>query len=105
MDDTPPAPPPTELSWFWRQARKIVVGVIGSTVILLGILMLVLPGPGWLTIFGGLAILATEFAWAKWVLRRAREKVNSVMGLPPLPHDDEDETQPSTPAAPKQPGC
>lgn len=61
--------------WFWAQARKIVVAVIGTTVILAGIAMLVLPGPGWLAIFGGLAILATEFAWAKWMLRHARERM------------------------------
>lgn len=64
--------------WFWAQARKIVVGVIGATVILAGIAMLVLPGPGWLAIFGGLAILATEFAWARWMLKHARERMTQL---------------------------
>jgi hypothetical protein len=64
--------------WFWAQARKIIVAVIGMTVILAGVAMLVLPGPGWLTIFGGLAILATEFAWAKWMLKHAKERVTQL---------------------------
>lgn len=61
--------------WFWKQAKKIVVLVVGVTMILLGVAMLVFPGPGWLTIFGGLAVLATEFAWAKWMLRIAKDRV------------------------------
>ncbi|HSW66153.1 MAG TPA: TIGR02611 family protein [Bacillota bacterium] len=44
--------------------RKPLVLVVGSTVILAGIAMLVLPGPGWAAIFLGIAILATEFAFA-----------------------------------------
>lgn len=64
--------------WFWAQARKIVVAVIGTTVILAGIAMLVLPGPGWLAIFGGLAILATEFAWAKWMLKYAKNRMSQL---------------------------
>ncbi|HTN01610.1 MAG TPA: PGPGW domain-containing protein [Planctomycetaceae bacterium] len=64
--------------WFWAQARKIVVAVIGTTVILAGVAMLVLPGPGWLAIFGGLAILATEFAWAKWMLKYAKKRMSQL---------------------------
>lgn len=44
---------------------QIVVGAIGSLIVVAGILMLVLPGPGWVTIFFGLAILGTEFRWAR----------------------------------------
>lgn len=58
---------------------KIVIAVIGTTLILAGVAMLVLPGPGWFTIFGGLAILATEFAWAKWMLKYARERVQQLV--------------------------
>lgn len=54
--------------WFWAQARKVVVTIIGTTVLLAGIAMLVLPGPGGLVILGGLSVLATEFAWARWAL-------------------------------------
>lgn len=44
-----------------RTARRIIVFIIGGLVIIAGILMLVLPGPGWAAIFLGLAILSTEF--------------------------------------------
>jgi len=44
--------------------RRILILVIGSTVVIFGVLLLVLPGPGILVIAIGLAILATEFAWA-----------------------------------------
>jgi tellurite resistance protein TerC len=56
----------------YRTARRIVIAVIGATVVLLGIAMLVLPGPGLLTILGGLAILGLEFAFAKRWLERIK---------------------------------
>ena len=59
--------------WAVRNARKVVVGVIGTTVILLGVFMLFLPGPGLVTVFVGLTILAAEFAWARRWLRRAKQ--------------------------------
>jgi uncharacterized protein (TIGR02611 family) len=52
--------------------RKIVVAVIGSTVLLIGIALLVLPGPAILVIPIGLGILATEFIWARRALKRGR---------------------------------
>ena len=54
--------------------RRILILLIGSTVLIAGVLMLVLPGPGLLAIIAGLAILATEFAWAEAVLTRARQR-------------------------------
>jgi hypothetical protein len=54
-------------------ARRLAVLVIGSTVLGLGAAMLLLPGPGVLGVLLGLSILATEFAWARRLLRRARE--------------------------------
>lgn len=54
------------------QAKRIVRVVVGFTVLALGVLMLVLPGPGWLTIALALAILAAEFAWAKRLLDRLK---------------------------------
>jgi uncharacterized protein (TIGR02611 family) len=56
-----------------RHARRLVVAVIGGTVLLLGVVMLVTPGPGIVTILAGLAVLATEFIWARRLLKRARE--------------------------------
>jgi uncharacterized protein (TIGR02611 family) len=63
-----------------RFARKFVVGVAGATVILVGIPMIPLFGPGWLVVFTGLAILATEFAWAGRVRDRIRERMRSLLG-------------------------
>ncbi len=46
-------------------AYRIFIALIGAVIILAGIIMLVTPGPGWLTIFLGLAVLSTEFHWAR----------------------------------------
>ena len=56
-----------------RHARRLVVLIIGATVVLTGVLMLFLPGPGMLIILGGLALLAVEFAWARHLLHRVRQ--------------------------------
>jgi uncharacterized protein (TIGR02611 family) len=56
------------------QARKLVVGVIGGTVLLTGVVMLVTPGPGWVAIFLGLSILSVEFIWAARLLKRLKDK-------------------------------
>lgn len=56
---------------------RIVVTTAGVAVIALGIVLLPLPGPGWLIIFSGLGILATEYAWAARLLQRARRYVNA----------------------------
>jgi uncharacterized protein (TIGR02611 family) len=61
-----------------KQARRLVLIVIGFTVILLGIIMLVTPGPGVATIVGGVAILATEFVWAKKLLKRFGDGANNL---------------------------
>ena len=55
--------------------RRIAVGFTGGTVILAGVAMLILPGTGLVTIALGLAILATEFGWARAWLRRARDEI------------------------------
>ena len=71
--------------------RKLVVAVVGGSVVLVGIAMLVLPGPAFLVIPAGLAILASEFLWARRWLKRAREL---------LPNAN----QQSPPSAPANPG-
>lgn len=48
-----------------QQARRILIGFVGWAVLLAGIIMIPYPGPGWLVVFIGLSILATEFRWAK----------------------------------------
>jgi uncharacterized protein (TIGR02611 family) len=58
-----------------KTIKRIVILVVGSTVLLLGTALLVLPGPAFIVIPVGLAILAVEFAWARRWLRRMRELV------------------------------
>ena len=57
-----------------RFAKRVIVGVVGTTVLLFGIALLVLPGPAFIVIPVGLAILATEFAWAAHWLKILREQ-------------------------------
>lgn len=71
--------------WAWRArirahptahaAYRILVGVVGTVVTVVGIVLIPAPGPGWLIVFLGLAILASEFAWAERLLRYARRQV------------------------------
>jgi uncharacterized protein (TIGR02611 family) len=56
------------LNTTWR----IGVFTVGVAVLAAGLVMMVTPGPGWAAIFIGLAILATEFAWAQRVLSKAK---------------------------------
>ena len=53
--------------------RRAIVGLVGTTIVLVGLLMVFLPGPGALVVLLGLAVLGTEFVWARRVIRRARE--------------------------------
>jgi uncharacterized protein (TIGR02611 family) len=55
--------------------RRAVVAVIGFTVLLIGLAMVILPGPAVIVIPLGLAILATEFVWARRLLEKARSKI------------------------------
>ncbi len=57
----------------YRQARRVVILVIGGSIVLIGTVMLVLPGPGLLVIVLGLALLAVEFAWARLWLKRVKD--------------------------------
>jgi tellurite resistance protein TerC len=52
--------------------RKVVIGVIGTTVLLIGVALIILPGPAVIVIPIGLAILASEFVWARRVVKRGR---------------------------------
>ena len=51
------------------------VGLVGALVVGLGLAAIPLPGPGWLIVFGGLFVLATEFVWAERLLQFARRHV------------------------------
>ena len=73
--------------WEWR--RKIrsnphshgiyraIVGVVGLIIVVLGLIMVPFPGPGWLVVFLGLAIWASEFEWAQRLLRVARHTLHA----------------------------
>lgn len=55
--------------------KRILIAIVGSAVMLVGLVMLVLPGPGMLVLLAGLGIFATEFFWARRALRRAKGAV------------------------------
>jgi hypothetical protein len=57
-----------------RNGQRIAVTIAGFAVMLAGVALLVLPGPGWLLIFIGLGILSTEYLWARRLLAKAKEK-------------------------------
>ena len=57
-----------------RSGKRVAVTIAGFAVLLAGIALLVLPGPGWLLIFIGLTILATEYVWAQRLLNAAKRK-------------------------------
>lgn len=60
-----------------KQVRRVIVFVVGMTVLLFGVALLVLPGPAILVIPAGLAILGLEFRWARRWMRRARAMIRS----------------------------
>jgi tellurite resistance protein TerC len=56
-----------------QHAKRIIVAVIGATVLLAGVFMIVLPGPAVIVIPAGLAILASEFVWARRLMRNVKK--------------------------------
>jgi len=63
----------------YKWARRIAVVIIGGTVCLIGIAMIVLPGPAFVVIPLGLGILGLEFAWARRWLARVKEAANGLV--------------------------
>jgi uncharacterized protein (TIGR02611 family) len=73
--------------WQWRRkirsnphshlVYRLVVGVVGTAVVVIGLIMVPFPGPGWLVVILGLAVLASEFEWAQGLLRAARRTLKS----------------------------
>ena len=59
-------------------AKKALIGTIGGLALLAGVAMIVLPGPAVIVIPAGLAILATQFAWAQRLLNKTRYKFKQV---------------------------
>ena len=71
----------------YRIARRIVIGAVGSTVLLVGIVLLFTPGPAFVVIPAGLAILAIEFEFARRWLQHVRDMATAAVrkngGRPP----------------------
>jgi Putative transmembrane protein (PGPGW) len=72
----------TRLGWdlLPRKLRRAVVGVIGGTIVLIGVALIVLPGPAFIVIPLGLLVLGSEFAWARRLLRRGKKMIAKVRG-------------------------
>ena len=62
------------IGFILRNGKRIAVSVVGLVLLLLGLVMMVLPGPGVLFIIAGLAVLATEYVWAQRMLNYAKQK-------------------------------
>jgi len=63
------------MHYVLKKAKRLIVGVIGFTVLVFGIMLTVLPGPAFIVIPLGLAILATEFAWARRLLKKVKQQI------------------------------
>lgn len=65
-----------------RHVKKILILIVGGTILLIGIIMIFLPGPSFIIIPLGLGILALEFAWARRLLKKARHVADNLrMGI------------------------
>jgi len=60
----------------YKVARRVVIAIAGTTVLIIGVVMLVTPGPAILVIPAGLAILGLEFAWARVWLKKMRAAIS-----------------------------
>lgn len=66
------------ITYSLRWIRRLIVFVLGVTVLLIGVAMIVLPGPAVVVIPAGLGVLALEFAWAEDLLNRYKGGVSYV---------------------------
>jgi len=66
------------LNVIYKSVRRYVIFIIGATIILLGVVMIATPGPAIIVIPFGLAILATEFIWARKLLKKFKSKVSGL---------------------------
>lgn len=61
-----------------RQAKRLIIVVTGFTILITGIAMIVLPGPAIIVVPIGLGILATEFLWARRLLKKAQNTFSKI---------------------------
>ena len=64
----------TLVRFIWRSSRRAAVFVVGVALLAVGLVMFVTPGPGIVLVVAGLAVLATEFAWAEHLLDQAKQQ-------------------------------
>ena len=64
------------VNFTYKTGRRFVVAVVGVTVLLIGVVMIITPGPAFIVIPVGLAILSIEFAWARYWLKRLRAAIS-----------------------------
>jgi uncharacterized protein (TIGR02611 family) len=88
-DDDMSADPRTWVPWLKERREsirrrpgayriyRIIIGIVGGAIVLGGLLLIPLPGPGWVIVFVGLALLATEFVWAAKLEQFARAQVRA----------------------------
>src|SRR5262245_3469082 len=81
QDETSCAKAPRNSNLLFRQVRRALVFIFGISVLIVGIVMIVAPGPAFVVIPLGLAILATEFVWAQRVLHRLKQGVADAAGV------------------------
>jgi uncharacterized protein (TIGR02611 family) len=67
---------PGFVSGALKQARRLIVLVVGTTILAIGVAMIVLPGPAFVFIPAGLATLASEFVWARRLLDRVKAEIS-----------------------------
>jgi tellurite resistance protein TerC len=63
---------------LYKQIRKLVIFLIGTSIVLIGCVLFFTPGPAIIVIPVGLAVLATEFIWAKKLLKKFKETTSSI---------------------------
>ncbi len=61
-----------------KQIKRVFVGIIGTTILIIGIAMIILPGPAFIVIPLGLSILATEFLWARKIMDKFKDKLKQL---------------------------
>ena len=76
----------------YKIAKRVAIGIVGGSVLVVGVAMVVLPGPAFIVIPVGLGILSIEFAWARIWLKKIKAKAQAVVqqignknGTPPAP--------------------
>lgn len=61
-----------------KQIKRIFIGIIGTTILIIGLAMIILPGPAFIVIPLGLSILATEFLWARKIMDKFKDKLKQL---------------------------